>query len=211
MSKSASMTCFKGSACKPPYDSALTLMPSTTRQHAKRIPAGAWHAIEARWGDSQRVRLVTGGPSFVTDPIHIRSIHVVGFVDSGRQVLLVQNKDQSWTFPGGRLEGCETLREALDREVWEEARAAVAPDFTSIAATRIEFLNRVPGRVYRVHPSFLLWVTADIATLSNEPHHDPADSVIGRLVTTPAEAHLLLAPLEQSVLAVALARRGAAR
>ena len=137
--------------------------------------------------------------------MQIRSIHVVGFVGGASEfVLLVQNNDKSWTFPGGRLEGCETLREALDREVWEEARASIAPDFTSIAATRIEFLNRVPGRVYRVHPTFLLWVTGTVSCLSDEPHDDPANSVIGRSVVSVDEARTLLAPLETGVLNAAL-------
>ena len=180
-------------------------MASTIGRTGKRIPAGAWHVLETRWGDSQRVRLTTGAPALVGDPIQVRSIHVVAFADGGDDVLLVQNKDHSWTFPGGRLEGCETLREALDREVWEEARAQVAPDFVAIAATRIEFLNRVPGRVYRVHPTYLLWVMAPVAYLSDEPHHDPADSVIGRRVASILDARPLLGALEQCVLDAALA------
>ena len=164
--------------------------------------------MEARWGDAQRVRLITGGPSLVGDAdVQVRSIHVVGFVAPQGDLLLVENKDGSWTFPGGRLEGNETLHDALIREVWEEARATVAPGYKPVAATRIEFLNRVPGRVYRVHPTFLLWVVGDIAALSDEPHHDPADGVIGRRVVSHAEARALLGPMETSVLEAALQMR----
>lgn len=171
---------------------------------AKRtaLPPNAWHSVDAVWGESQRVRLITGAPSLASDSVHIRSIHVVGFV--GMDVLLVQNKDGSWTFPGGRLEDAETLDQALHREVWEEARARIAPGYKKIAATRVDFLNRVPGRVYRVHPTYFSWVAGEVAQLSDEPHHDPADGVIGRRVVSLSDARPLLGPLEQVVLDAAL-------
>jgi 8-oxo-dGTP pyrophosphatase MutT (NUDIX family) len=126
------------------------------------------------------------------------------------KLLLVQNKNTSFTFPGGRLEPRETLAQALTREVWEEARATVAADWCPIAATRIEYLNRVPGRIHRFHPTYLLWVLGSVTSLSDEPHHDPADSVIGRLLATVEEAHALLGPLEQTVLQAAMKFRDGA-
>ncbi|MDX1931117.1 MAG: NUDIX domain-containing protein [Capsulimonadales bacterium] len=170
------------------------------------LPPGAWHVLEAIWGESQRVRLVTGLPSLVTDTVHIRSIHLVGFV-SPEQVLLVQNRDGSFTFPGGRLEGNETLDGALHREVWEEARATIAPGYRPVAATRIEFLNRVPGRVYRVHPSYISWVVGQVDALADEPCLDPAEGVIDRLVTSITDAMGRLGPLEQRVLEGAIRLR----
>lgn len=178
------------------------------------VPAGAWHALDAVWGSSQRVRLVTGPASLSGDGAHTRSIHIVGFVRDDdesaveRRLLLVENKDGTFTFPGGRLEPRETLAEALTREVWEEARATISADWRPVAATRIEYLNRVPGRIHRFHPTFLLWVAGNVAALSNEPHHDPADSVVGRHVVTADEARALLGPLEQVVLMAALGERG---
>lgn len=180
---------------------------STKKGAAGTLPPGAWHALDALWGEAQRVRLITGPPSLVGDSVQIRSIHMVGFWGETNDVLLVENKDGSWTFPGGRLEGYETLDQALIREVWEEARATITPGYQPIAATRIDFLNRVPGRVYRVHPTYLLWVGGYIAGLSDEPHHDPADNVVGRRVCSPDEARGLLGALEQRVLDAALTGR----
>lgn len=170
------------------------------------LPPGAWQATEAVWGGAQRVRLVTGPPSLVGDDgVRVRSIHAVLFAQNNQNdVLLVQNKDGSWTFPGGRLEERETPTEALDRELWEEARATLAPGAVPVAATQITFLNRVPGRLHRVHPTFLLWVTGRVAHLSDEPHHDPANFVIGRRLASLDEARALLPPLECDVLDAAL-------
>jgi 8-oxo-dGTP pyrophosphatase MutT (NUDIX family) len=170
------------------------------RERALDDAPGGWHETETVWGGVQRVRLVTGPPSLVDDGERVRSVHAVLFTGAGDEVLVVENKDGTWTFPGGRLEGTETQDEALRREVWEEARATVADGTTPVAATRIEFLNRVPGRIYRFHPTFLLWVAGRVGSLSDEPFHDPADFVTQRRVVTLGEARRLLAPLEQSVL-----------
>jgi 8-oxo-dGTP pyrophosphatase MutT (NUDIX family) len=164
------------------------------------IPPSAWHSTEAVWGSAQRVRLITGPPSLIEDTAHVRSVHLIGFLPPGDSLLLVQNKDNTWTFPGGRLEGGESIADALEREVWEEARARIAPGWASIATTRIDFLNRVKDRVYRFHPSYLL-------ELADEPCHDPADYVIAREVTGIEEARRRLGPMETRVLDAALAAR----
>ncbi|HVK06535.1 MAG TPA: NUDIX domain-containing protein [Armatimonadaceae bacterium] len=172
------------------------------------LPPGAWHVCETVWGEAQRVRLVTGPPSLVESNHRIRSVHAVGFVPNGLtpQILLVQNADGKFTFPGGRLEGIETTDAALIREVWEEARATLVPEYRPVAATRVEFLNRVPGRVYPVHPSFFLWVAGAIASLEDGPVNDPApNGVVDRKVVSVEEARGLLAPVEVRVLDAALA------
>ncbi len=176
------------------------------RGGAVPVPPGAWHACEAVWGECQRVRLVTGPPSLVDAAEWVRSIHAVPFVDADR-VLLVENRDGAWTFPGGRLEGSETPDDALTREVWEEARATLCADHAPVAATRIDFVNRAPGRIHRLHPSYILWVVARVANLSDEPCHDPApNGVVGRAVVTLNHARRLLPPLEVRVLDAALER-----
>ena len=192
-----------------------TLRKERTQRGIQALPSGAWHGCETTWGESQRVRLVTGSPSLVESPERVRSIHAVGFVrvhgSDTAHVLLVQNKDGSYTFPGGRLEGTETPDAALKREVWEEARAVLCPNAVQIAATRIEFLNRVPGRIHRVHPSYLLWVVAEVASLSDEACIDPApNGVVGRRVVSVDDAHALLLPPASLVLdaAVVLRREG---
>ena len=184
-------------------------MTTVKRRGGPKVPPGAWQVTEAVWGGAQRVRLVTGPPTLVTEPERVRSVHAALFVTtrvaSPTRVLVVQDKDAAWTFPGGRLEGAETPDEALTREVWEEAGATLAPGHVPVAATRIEFLNRVPGRVYRFHPTFLLWVAGSVTALSDEPHHDPADYVTQRRMVTVAEARELLGPLERRVLDAAVA------
>jgi 8-oxo-dGTP diphosphatase len=165
--------------------------------------AGAWLTEETTWGETQRVRLITGGPSLIEQSEQVRSIHMVGFVGEG-QVLIVQSRDGSWTFPGGRLEGGETLGEALSREVWEEAGARIAGGWRRVAATRIDFINRVPGRVYRVHPTYLLWVAGEVTELAHEPDPDPVGGVVARAVLKLDEAHELLPALERRVLAEVL-------
>ncbi|WP_309685210.1 NUDIX domain-containing protein [Armatimonas sp.] len=175
------------------------------RKRNTGLPPGAWRVEEAIWGEHQRVRLITGLPSIVDDQERVRSIHAVSFLADGR-VVLAENKDGSFTFPGGRLEGGETQHQALTRELWEEVRMRLAPGYKSLAATRIEFLNRVPGRVYRVHPTYLLWVSGQVAELSDEPHHDPADSVVGRRLCTAEEALTLLPELERRVFETYLGR-----
>jgi 8-oxo-dGTP pyrophosphatase MutT (NUDIX family) len=162
---------------------------------------------ESVWGDSQRVRLTTGQPSLVSDPVYIRSIHAIAFLPESEGVLLVENKDRSFSFPGGRVEGGETLEQALHREVWEESRARLTPHLYPFAVTRIEFLNCAPGRILRVHPTFLSWVMGTVAELTDEPHHDPADTVIGRHILSYDEAMYRLGALEQVVLSVALRLR----
>ena len=170
--------------------------------------AGAWLMEETVWGESQRVRLITGGPGLIEVNEQVRSIHMVGFLGDG-DVLVVQSRDGSWTFPGGRLEGGENLEMALDREIWEEAGARIAPLWHRIAATRIDFLNRVQGRVYRVHPTYLLWVSGVVTELAEEPDPDPVGGVVARLVLPIKEAYELLPRLERRVLDAALAREQA--
>jgi 8-oxo-dGTP diphosphatase len=160
--------------------------------------AGAWLTEETTWGEAQRVRLITGGPGLIEQSEQIRSIHMVGFV--GQELLVVQSRDGSWTFPGGRLEGGESLEDALSREIWEEAGARIASGWKRIAATRIDFINRVPGRVYRVHPTYLLWVAGDVTELAEEPDPDPVGGVVARAVLSIADAQMLLPPLERRVL-----------
>jgi len=50
-------------------------------------------------------------------------------------------------------------------------------------------------------------VMGDVAELSDEPHHDPAEGVVGRLVTATADALTRLGPLEQCVLNAAITAR----
>jgi 8-oxo-dGTP pyrophosphatase MutT (NUDIX family) len=178
------------------------------RRRPPTLPPGCWLQEEALWGERQRVQLTTGPAALVCDTERVRSIHLVGFLGGG--VLLAQNRDGSYTFPGGRLEEAESIDDALRRELWEEVGARVAPDYAPIAATRIQFINRVPGRVYRVHPTYLLWVAGTIDFLTETMPEDPAKGVVDRRLATPEEARTLLPALERRVLEATLERRSAA-
>jgi 8-oxo-dGTP pyrophosphatase MutT (NUDIX family) len=166
------------------------------------MPA-AWLVQDTTWGNVQKVRLTTGPVGIIEDNEWVRSVHAACFLPEGHLVL-AQNRDGSWTFPGGRLEGVETVEQALYRELWEEARLRLASDYAPIAATRVEFLNRVPGRVYRLHPSYLLWVKGQITELADEPVDDPADFIIARCVVTVDQAREMLPELEKRVLEACL-------
>ena len=46
--------------------------------------------------------------------------HVIVICEYENNWLLTNHKKRGWEFPGGKVEGSETLEEAAKREVWEE-------------------------------------------------------------------------------------------
>lgn len=65
-----------------------------------------------------------------------------GVVLDGTEVLLARNHRDEWELPGGRPEADETPRDAVVREVAEEAGLTVRVD----AAVHVEEFEVVPGR-----------------------------------------------------------------
>ena len=130
---------------------------------------------------------------------------MAGFVGAD-EVLVVQSRDGSWTFPGGRL------WRAARRSAWRwSARSGKSPvresprNGSGSPRRASIFSIGVPGRVYRVHPTYLLWVAGTITELAEEPDPDPVGGVVARAVLPIAEAYELLPRLERRVLDAALA------
>src|SRR5262245_57108491 len=75
-----------------------------------------------REGRRLTIRLMP--PTFVPPRELTTQVYGVCFTEH-RKIVLVTTGDGRWNLPGGRPEQDETLEAALDREVWEEARARV--------------------------------------------------------------------------------------
>ena len=84
--------------------------------------------------------------------------------DDGRIVLIRRRDTGEWALPGGTLEWGETLRAAIERELFEEA------------GTRVKSLGRVlgvysnPGRDERFHAVTII-VEASVEPPSSAPHN----------------------------------------
>ena len=100
---------------------------------------------EMHWGE-QPVRLTAWHCSVLPSDAPTTSVHIVAFY--GDKILVVRDRRGIFGFPGGRLESGETPEQALNREVYEEARAHLKPDYYLFAVLRIEYPTRLPGRNY---------------------------------------------------------------
>ncbi len=77
---------------------------------------------------------------------------VIGIIRRAGKVLICQRPEGKsfagyWEFPGGKLEPGETLRECLEREVWEELAIRVRP---TLALPVID--HDYPNGPIRLHP-----------------------------------------------------------
>ena len=78
---------------------------------------------ESTWA-GRRLTMRWMPPAFVPPRELTTQVYGVCFTEN-RKIVLVTTGDGRWNLPGGHPEEGETLEAALEREVWEEARARV--------------------------------------------------------------------------------------
>lgn len=141
------------------------------------------------WGQ-QPVRLTAWRTDTVPVDAPVTSVHIVGLF--GARLLVVRDRKGVYGFPGGRLDRGETREQAMDREVYEEANALVEPGYVLFAVIKIEYTQRLPGRVYPNEYSYLAMYAGKIKAL--DPFNgDPAGIILERAIFTrqDCERHLL--------------------
>ena len=137
---------------------------------------------DMRWGE-QPVRLTAWRCSVLPVDAPTTSVHIVALY--GDKILVVRDRRGIFGFPGGRLESGETPEQALVREVYEEARAHLKPDYTLFGVLRIEYPTRLPGRNYPHDHTYMGVYAGGVRAL--EPIGiDPAGIITGRDLFTRA-------------------------
>ncbi len=131
---------------------------------------------EMHWGE-QPVRLTALRCEVLPDDAPTTSVHIVAFF--GDKVLVVRDRRGIFGFPGGRLEHGENVDQALNREVYEEARAYLKPDYVLFGVMKIEYSVRLPNRNY-AHDYTYMGVYAGFVQGLDPIGIDPAGVVTGR-------------------------------
>ena len=131
---------------------------------------------EMHWGE-QPVRLTALRCDTLPQEAPTTSVHIVAFF--GERVLVVRDRRGLFGFPGGRLEHGETVEQALNREVYEEARAYLKPDSDLFAMMKIEYPVRLPNRHY-VHDYTYMALYTGLVHGLDPIGSDPAGVVTGR-------------------------------
>ncbi len=141
------------------------------------------------WGQ-QPVRLTAWLRDTLPEDAPVTSVHIVALF--GSRLLVVRDRKGIYGFPGGRLDRGETREQAMDREVYEEANAFVEPGYALFAVIKIEYTQKLPGRVYPNEFSYLAMYAGKIKAL--DPFNgDPAGIILERAIFTrqDCERHLL--------------------
>ena len=92
------------------------------------------------------------------------SVHILCF--SGSKVLLVRHQDRGWDVPGGHIELGESMEQALERELLEEAKA-VATNLSPFAFIRIVLTGPKPANYrYPFPESYIACFVGELVKLN---------------------------------------------
>ena len=145
--------------------------------------------VEMNWGQ-QPVKLTAWLRHTLPEDAPVTSVHIVALF--GPRLLVVRDRRGTYGFPGGRLDRGESREQAMDREVYEEANAYVEPGYVLFAVIKIEYTQKLPGRVYPNEYSYLAMYAGKIKEL--DPFNgDPAGIILERALFTydDCQRHLL--------------------
>lgn len=157
-------------------------------------------AVDMQWGQ-QPVRLSAFRIETLPEDAPTTSVHIVAF--HGERVLAVRDRKGVYGFPGGRLEAGETHEEALVREVYEEARAHLKPCYTLYATLKIEYPEKLAGRVYAHDHTYMAMYVGLVRAL--EPIGlDPAGIITARDLFSCADCERFLPEHDRILLKEAL-------
>ena len=158
-------------------------------------------SVDMQWGQ-QPVRLTAFKCREMPSEAPVTSVHVVSFC--GERVLVVRDRKGSFGYPGGRLEAGETIDEAMQREVFEEACAHLHPGYELFAVLRIECTAHIPGREYP-HPYSYMGMYAGLVKALEPVARDPAGIITGRDLFTHADCERRLDEHDRILLKEAIA------
>ncbi len=161
----------------------------------------ALFSVDMQWGQ-QPVRLTAFKCREMPAEAPVTSVHVVSFC--GERVLVVRDRKGSFGYPGGRLEAGETIHEAMQREVFEEACAHLHPGYELFAVLRIECTAQLPGREYP-HPYSYMGMYAGLVKALEPVARDPAGIITGRDLFTFSDCERRLDEHDQLLLHEAIA------
>lgn len=91
-------------------------------------------------------------------------VAVAAHTEDGRWLLIRRRDTGGWAMPGGTLEWGETLRSAIQRELWEEAGAEL------LSPAELCGVYSDPQRDYRFHAVTVL-VTATVSAPRQAPNN----------------------------------------
>src|SRR5262245_524778 len=123
---------------------------------------------ESTW-EGRRLSVRWMPPTFVPPRALTTQVYGVCFTEH-RKIVLVTTGDGRWNLPGGQPEEGETLEAALEREIWEEARAGLVrsqyigcqeiEDPDAVAGPNLYYQMRFWARV-ELYPFKALFETTD--------------------------------------------------
>lgn len=93
------------------------------------------------------------------------SVHVVPFVADA--VMLIRPVDGGWEMPGGRIEPGESLADAAERELMEEAGAVPSSSFSALATIWFRWI--APTHAPAERPVSVVWADVEIVSQPTNP------------------------------------------